>query len=737
MSAHSQNGVPRSDGTVLHVDAENYADPFVNLLNAGVRWLGEPSVPGSFGTTEVTDGFAYGGRRALHARTTQTKQRAQIKLAKRFDAPASTGTLIMEFVFRPVRSKSVRLSNWIIWRGLSTVGPGPFSVKQETPVSIELRALGSAATGTYSVDVVEGRGTKSTVHRRAVTGLKQNRWMRFIMLREPVARTVRLWVGTPDREQFVGTFADRRCNEPVDCVLLGDDSTKANVGSGYWDDIRIGQQLRRRSDLRPGEPSPILRFAKPEPATPIAVTHRRHLFIDDWVIDQCRDVKRTPHSIQKHPANPVIVPEHPWEGAAVLGGGGVFRDEESGELRLYYKAYNPRLGPGPKYRRLMKRSFTCIATSHDGIHWKKPHVGLFTYKRSKKNNIVIAATGQLSDEEEMFEPPATVRGIRAANSILHQPDEPDPQRRYMALVRTRGFSLLTSPDGIRWTDCGKIFDQGYDCTTIAYDPVRKIYYANSKMGAWGRRGRGHMESPDCLHWSDAQYQMTVDQRDRPNDQMYTMDMWYYETLHLAFLRVYHVEPEHRLDLQLISARDPRHWDRTFRSALIELGDQRSNEWDWANQSVISVPPVVVGDQMWIYYSGRTQDHRSRDYLGNPMPRVGQPWGRIGFGTLRLDGFVSANAGSALGTLATKPLSLVNDKLWVNADARGGELRVELTDAGGRVLKGYSREDCVPLTRDAVRQQVRFKHRRALPDSSQAVRIRFFMHDVSLYAFWTK
>ena len=41
MPVRSQNVVPRSDGTVLHVDAENYADTFINLLNAGVRWLGQ------------------------------------------------------------------------------------------------------------------------------------------------------------------------------------------------------------------------------------------------------------------------------------------------------------------------------------------------------------------------------------------------------------------------------------------------------------------------------------------------------------------------------------------------------------------------------------------------------------------------------------------------------------------------------------------------------------------------
>ena len=75
-------------------------------------------------------------------------------------------------------------------------------------------------------------------------------------------------------------------------------------------------------------------------------------------------------------------------------------------------------------------------------------------------------------------------------------DEPDPERRYKAFVRLRGFSLLTSPDGITWTDQGSVLSQAYDSSTVGWDPIRKVYYGSAKMGAYNKRARGYLESEE-------------------------------------------------------------------------------------------------------------------------------------------------------------------------------------------------------------------------------------------------
>ena len=719
---------PRSNASVLHVDAEHYVDDLIGVNNAGVLWLGEPWAPGEFGVTEVTQGFAYAGRRALHAATTTVRQRAMIRLAARGEAPAAA-TQVIEFMFRPVRSRPVRLADWIVYRGHAR--------DQTTPAAIGLIAHGGMRSGRYRIDVQEGGGRRPRVRTGVLTDLPQRRWTRFILLRCPQAATVQLWAGPPDRERFVGSFVDLGRNVDALTARLGDDSSKGIVGSGYWDDFRIGGLRSRSADLRAGEPAPILRFRQPPPVEPIPVGKARHLLVDKWLIHRMRGVRRRLHAVTKHPANPLVVPEHPWEGGGVLGGGAVFRDEDTGGFRMYYKGWCPVFGPPPKQQRLLKRSVTAIALSDDGIRWVKPKLNVHLFEGRRRNNIVIAPSDRDDREHELWEPADVAIGARAANSISYHPDEPDPEQRYRALVRVQGFSLLTSPDGIHWSNRGSIISQAYDSTTTAFDPVRGIHYASTKLAYGGKRARGYAECADGARWSDTKYQFTVDHRDHSDDQIYGMDAFFYETVHMCMLRMYHVDGGDRLDIQLATARDPRRWDRTFREPFILCGERTRNEWDWGNQSMISVPPVRVGDELWFYYSGRNVDHHFRDPGGRQVNMMQDKWGRIGLGTLRVDGFVSAGAGRRGGVLETKTLVLQHRRLRLNADARGGELRVALTDPEGKPLPGFSAQDCLPLTRDGVRQQVRFRNRKALPGTNVPVRVAFHLRDARLYAFWTE
>ena len=245
---------PRSDGAVLHVDAERYVDTLTGLNNAGVRWLGEPWIKEAHGVTEVTRGFAFAGERALHAATTARKQRAMIRVLARADAPAPPEVTVVEFVFRPVRSRPVELRDWIVFQ--------PCDSDMDRPTGITLTASGSADSGRYDIDVLEGGGRRPRRRRQVVTGLSQRRWTRFILMRRKGSPTVQLWAGAPGRERFAGAFADQDPDTPILAARLGDDSSSAIVGSGHWDDIRVGGLLRRASDLRAGEPAPVLRFSR-------------------------------------------------------------------------------------------------------------------------------------------------------------------------------------------------------------------------------------------------------------------------------------------------------------------------------------------------------------------------------------------------------------------------------------------------------------------------------------------
>ena len=149
-------------------------------------------------------------------------------------------------------------------------------------------------------------------------------------------------------------------------------------------------------------------------------------------------------------------------------------------------------------------------------------------------------------------------------------------------------------------------------------------------------------------------------------------------------------------------------------------------WDYANNTASSLGPVRVGDELWMYYSGRTNDHISSPNTGS-----------IGLGTLRLDGFFSLDAGKAEGTLVTRPLKLVNNKLRLNADASGGKLLVEVLDESGKPIEPFTRANCDPISTDSVRHTVSWQ---GVADLSKVlgkkIRLRFILENAELYAFWT-
>ena len=151
-------------------------------------------------------------------------------------------------------------------------------------------------------------------------------------------------------------------------------------------------------------------------------------------------------------------------------------------------------------------------------------------------------------------------------------------------------------------------------------------------------------------------------------------------------------------------------------------------------------PIIVGDEIWIYYGGMGHTH------GHPMyhegkKAVGIKTG-IGLATLRLDGWVSIDAGKEEGTLTTKALifeakEVVEGKeLVVNANAPGGSLIVEILDEAGKPLSGFVKADCDVFRGDAIRHRVSWKGKSDLRElAGRTVRLRFHLEGAKLYSFF--
>ena len=108
---------------------------------------------------------------------------------------------------------------------------------------------------------------------------------------------------------------------------------------------------------------------------------------------------------------------------------------------------------------------------------------------------------------------------------------------------------------------------------------------------------------------------------------------------------------------------------------------------------------------------------------------------IGLAKLRLDGFVSVQAGKPGGNLTTRSFTFTGDELVVNADSENGRLLVEVLDPAGNPVHRYTREDCDPLREDALRQTVTWNGSSAVTSlAGKPIRLRFHVEEASLYSF---
>lgn len=227
----------------------------------------------------------------------------------------------------------------------------PNTADGSTALALEafsVRSARSAYSDVCTLDVVEGDaskrnrdGRRESVRRKAVgKGLRQNDWTRFILHRRDKSEEVALWAGPPDQEQFIGVFTDLYSAGAFHHARLGRDRG-VNAGSGYWDSFRVGRPLKEGADVCPAEPR--LRdvgATVPTPPDSIPVGRAKQLFIDDWSVESMAGLTRTLHPVRKHPQNPLVVADRPWEGPQVLLYGAVHREPDTGKFRMWYLAWN-------------------------------------------------------------------------------------------------------------------------------------------------------------------------------------------------------------------------------------------------------------------------------------------------------------------------------------------------------------------------------------------------------------
>jgi hypothetical protein len=398
---------------------------------------------------------------------------------------------------------------------------------------------------------------------------------------------------------------------------------------------------------------------------------------------------------------------------------------DDGRFRMWYLATNrPRYDIG-------------YAESDDGIHWRRPDVGY-------DGNFVFQGHGF---------------------SCFVDTDEDDPAHRYKAAYGPAGqfekaekaAHLAHSPDGIHWiaynggnavlprvtTPHPHIEGRHYVVASdtynqITWDREAKAYrlftrdiYQGPRDGNDRRVSRGSrtMTNPDVkadpTAWTLARSwefdREGTDEYERR--QIYALTDWVHEGVHFALMSV--LRSGGMIDFYVATSRDASSWDLDWVYAgepLVPPGPEGAFD---AAGAFPSSQIVTKDDRHWLYYGAMDKGHKDKD---NRMS--------IGLATLRLDGFVSFEAGDDPGAITTKPFVVEGRKLELNVDAADGVALVEVLAADGAPIPGFAEDACRPLRDvDGLRLAPEWNGRADLGSlCGTTVALRFHLRNARLYAF---
>lgn len=484
---------------------------------------------------------------------------------------------------------------------------------------------------------------------------------------------------------------------------------------------------------------PRWRFPEAHPVTPpyladppavIPIDVGRQLFIDDFLIEDT-SLLRTWHRAEYHPRNPVLSPETAWEKrdpaserrnlpinpAAMVFSDGVFYDPRDRVFKMWYMA-----GYGTS---------TCLATSTDGITWTRPSFD------------VVPGTNLVIDE------------FRDSSTVWIDPFDPDPKRRYkMSVWYDKNIVLFTSADGIHWVRLGEA-GAAFDRSTFFYNPFRKVWVFSLRGtdypgGGVNSRYRLYWESPEFAArktWTGFAPVAWVraDAYDPPRTgmtqpaELYNLDCAGYESVVLGLFSIWRGEYDTREkinDLTVGFSRDGFHWTRDDRTPFVPVSET-PGAWNWANIQSAGGVCLIVGDKLHFYVSGR-----------QGRPGTNDPGAcSTGLATLRRDGFASmdwrrsdrrprvlSRSGLQGGFLTTRTITFNGSHLFVNADV-AGELRIEVLDEAGQTIAPFTRQNCRPVKGNATKTPVGFTGGSLAQLAGRRVKLRFWLDEGSLYAFW--
>jgi hypothetical protein len=484
----------------------------------------------------------------------------------------------------------------------------------------------------------------------------------------------------------------------------------------------------------------------------------------------------------RHSANPVLRRTERWEGVGpYVWGNRLMQDATTGRLRLWYIAYDYQ---GNYYR-------WGYATSADGLVWEKPDLGVEQVDgRPARNCLPLGPHPEKGARSIARDPrpetPAERRylGVRftydgefvsfspdgiawtehPSNPVWHVPSDiihvmwDDRRDKFIAYykvweVNGREPSAEGAVEGKPFraymptftpTDAGDGTTQ-FEGPRIAFRPPAAAEVAPARFvlrsgdqgaddgggtslsGQWNaKRVQAYAESDDGIHWTNEQVVLRADELDPPTANIQYMFVTSYGGYYLGFLTMHDEAGAFRI--QLAWSVDGIVWQRPSRQPWLDVGQGEAFD-----RGMVLGPahPILWEREMWFPYGGFPIRHDSKE----------TDWeAAIGMATMRLDGFAAWEADDEVGQLTTRLFTCRGDRLFVNAEAQEGSLRVEVLDDQGRPLPGFEASACVEISTDTLAAGaeagwVRWQTGADLRSlEGRSIQLRFRLRDARLYSF---
>jgi hypothetical protein len=509
--------------------------------------------------------------------------------------------------------------------------------------------------------------------------------------------------------------------------------------------------------------------------------HESVLLLGDHTVARTSGLAQRFLPAAKHPASPVMRRTETWEGVGpYVWGNRLMQDKQTGLFRLWYITFDYA---DNHYR-------WGYATSPDGLTWTKPNLGVEHYADAPATNLL--PLGPHPDKgtrsiarDPRPETPAERRylGVRftydgefvsfspdgihwkehPSNPVWHVPSDiihvmwDDRRQKFIAFYKVwevigREMRPDGPAEGTPFTAHMPTFDTKdlkngttrFKGPVITFRPPETAGVQESEFvlrsgnqgaddgggsslsGEWhGKRVQAFAESDDGIHWTNEQVILRADEKDTPTANIQYMFVMPYGGYYLGFLTMHDDAGYFRI--QFAWSADGLKWHRPSREPWLDVGPDGAFD---CGMVLGPADPIIQRREMWFPYGGFPIRHDSKE----------TDWqSAIGLAKMRLDGFAAWQAGDKPGELVTQPFRCNGDRLFINADARGGSITVEVLNAGGKQLERFGAASCRPVTTDTLTNEengwIHWTTDAGLSlMKNQMIQLKFIVQNATLYSF---